>query len=94
MLNIFNKLLALYEDVGLPATSSKTLAANIKNLIFVVAAAIALYFLVSAGFKYTTSASADKSKEAGQTIIYACLGLFIILSSYAIITWVFNIGRS
>lgn len=87
------KLSTIYDEVGLPKSDSSKLVANIKNLVFVGAAVVALFFLVTAGFSYVTSGgSAEKTKKAGQTIVFACLGLFLILMSYTIITWVFKIG--
>lgn len=86
---------SVYSDAGLPNANTDNLVSNVKNLVFVVATVLALYFLVMAGFKYVTSSgSSDKTKEATQTIIFASLGLFIILMSYTIITWVFKIGTA
>lgn len=92
MLNLI-WLATIYEDSGLPGGASTNLVGNIKNLVFAVAAITALYFLVTAGFKYVTSGgNAESTKKAGQTIVFACVGLFLILTSYTIMTWVFSIG--
>lgn len=92
---ILFKMASIYEDVGLPSGDTSNLVENVKNLVFIVAAVVALFFLVTAGLSYVTSGgSADKTKKAGQTIVFACVGLFIILMSYTIITWVFKIGTS
>jgi Type IV secretion system pilin len=89
------KISSIYEDVGLPNGDASNLVENVKNLVFVIAAVVALFFLVTAGLSYVTSGgNADKTKKAGQTIIFASVGLFIILMSYTIITWVFKIGTS
>ena len=89
------KLSTIYEDVGLPKSDGSKLVGNVKNLVFVAATVLALYFLITAGMSYVTSGgSADKTKKAGQTIVFACVGLFLILMSYTIITWVFKIGTS
>ncbi len=93
--NIYLKLATVYTDSGLPSSETKKLIENVKNLVFVVAAVLALYFLVMAGMSYVTSGgNAEKAKKATQTIVFACVGLFIILMSYTIITWVFKIGTA
>ncbi|HRV76328.1 MAG: hypothetical protein H6799_00810 [Candidatus Nomurabacteria bacterium] len=89
------KLSNIYEDAGLPNANTSNLVTNVKNLVFVAAAVVALYFLVIAGMNYVTSSgNAEKAKKATQTIIFASLGLFLILMSYTIITWVFKIGTA
>lgn len=91
--NFYYWLANVYVDTGLPDTDGDQFATNLKNLMFAVAGVLALYFLVTAGFKYVTSGgNAEQTKKATQTIIFACLGLFLILMSYAIITWVFKVG--
>lgn len=85
----------VYTDVGLPDTRTPAFTKNTKNLVFVIATILTLYFLVSAGYKYITSGgNPEKTKEAGQTIVYACVGLFLILMAYSLVTWVFKIGAS
>jgi len=86
---------SIYTDAGLPNGDTGRLVTNVKNLVFVAAAVLALYFLITAGMQYVTSSgNAEKTKKATQTIIFACLGLFLILMSYTIITWVFKIGTA
>jgi len=88
-------LSSIYTDAGLPPVGSGNFMANLKNLTFVVAAILALYFLVTAGYKYVTSGgNAEQTKKAGQTVIFASIGLFLVVFSYTLITWVFKIGVS
>lgn len=83
----------IYQKAGLPDNDPSVVGTNIKNLIFIVAGVIMLYILISAGFKYVTSGgNAENTKKAGQTIIFAMLGMFILLISYTIMTWVFRVG--
>lgn len=92
---IFDILSSIYSDAGLPTTGSGDVMKNLKNLSFVIAAILALYFLVTAGYQYVTSGgNAEKTKKAGQTIIFACVGLILVIVSYSLITWVFKIGVS
>ncbi len=83
----------IYESVGLPKGDPSGVGENIKNLVFIAAGVVMLYILISAGFKYVTSGgNAENTKKAGQTIIFAVLGMFILLISYTIMTWVFKVG--
>lgn len=91
--SLFKLNASIYQDAGLPDSDSSNLVNNIKNLVFVAAGVIALFVLVIAGFKYVTSGgNPENTKKAGQTIIFASLGLFLILTSYVIMTWVFKVG--
>ncbi|MDQ5914079.1 MAG: hypothetical protein QG623_698 [Patescibacteria group bacterium] len=91
--NIYQLIATVYEDVGLPKGDISTFGENAKNLVFVIAGVITIYIILSAGFKYVTSGgNAEDTKKAGQTIVYGAVGLFIILMSYVIITWVFKVG--
>jgi len=93
---ILSYLATVYTDAGLPnTTTSGSFMANLKNLTFIVAAMLALYFLVTAGYQYVISGgNAEKTKKAGQTILYASVGLILVILSYSLITWVFKIGNS
>lgn len=94
-LGLILNLASVYTDAGLPNAKTDNLVANLKNLIFGGATVIALFIIVTAGLSYVTSGGdAEKTKKAGQTIVFACVGLFLILMSYTIITWVFKIGVS
>ena len=83
----------VYEDAGLPDTKLDAAGTNIKNLVFIAAGVVMLYILISAGFKYVTSGgNAENTKKAGQTILFAIVGMFLILISYTVMTWVFKVG--
>ena len=81
-------LATVYTDAGLPnSTTSGDFMANLKDLTFIVAAILALYFLVTAGYQYVTSGgNAEKTKKAGQTIIFASIGLVLVIFSYTLTT--------
>ena len=57
------------------------------TVFIIVCVIIALFFLIWAGIKWTTSGG-DKQKiaSARQTLIYAIIGLFIIFLSFFIIS--------
>ncbi len=85
----------IYERSGLPKGDPSAAGENIKNLVFIAAGVVMLYILISAGFKYVTSGgNAENTKKAGQTILFAVIGMFLILISYTVMTWVFKVGGS
>lgn len=90
---MITQISTIYTDAGLPDARAADFAGNAINLVFIVAGILALYFLVTAGFKYVTSGgNPENAKKAGQTIIFASLGLFLILISVTLINWVFKVG--
>lgn len=96
MIDIFDFVLTfanIYERAGLPKGDASQFAVRVKDLVFVIAGVITIYIILSAGFKYVTSGgNSENTKKAGQTIVFGAVGLFIILMSYTIITWVFKVG--
>lgn len=55
-------------------------------LIFI--GAIALIFVIYGGIIYITSGGdAEKTTKARNTLMYAVLGIIIVVLSYAIVTW-------
>ena len=96
MINIFdiNLIIAsIYDRAGLPNGDASKFGENAKNLVFIIAGVITIYIILSAGFKFVTSGgNAESTKKAGQTLVFGAVGLFIILMSYVIITWVFKVG--
>lgn len=91
--NLVNTAQTVYQRAELPDADINSLGENIKNLIFILAGVVALYILLSGGFKYVTSGgNSEQTKKAGQTILFGGIGLFIILISYTLITWVFKVG--
>ncbi len=75
---------------NLPAqTSFLALLSYIINFFLGLVGAIAVLMLIWGGFRYlTSSGKSDATKDAKNTIIYAIVGIIIILLSYAIVTTV------
>jgi type IV secretion system pilin len=77
-----------------PTTSSKSLSdtiAKVINILSVVAGALAVVMIIIGGFRYTTSAgSAEATKSARNTIVYAVIGLIIIALAQIIVHFVLN----
>lgn len=79
---------------GCTKTSASSVGATIKNALKImqlIAGILALFYLISAGLKFiTSSGSSDGVKSARNTILYAAIGLVIVLMSQAIISFVLN----
>jgi hypothetical protein len=68
-----------------------SLLVNIINWVLGFSAAIAVLFLIFGGILYVVSAgNADRSKQARQTILYAVIGLIVIVLSFVIVDFVMN----
>ncbi len=62
---------------------------NLFNLIILLAAIIAILYLVWAGIQYiTASTDEEKAKKARTAIYNAIIGIVVIILSYSIIIWV------
>lgn len=62
------------------------------NLVFVVAALLALVFLIIGGVKWLTSQGEKEGvNKARETIVAAVVGLVIIFLSYLIVNFVLNL---
>jgi hypothetical protein len=81
-------------DLGL-STGAKTLQGNdIETLlmnIYIVAGIVAVIAIVIGGIRYTTSGGeASNIKAAKDTILYAVVGLIVIIMAAAITSFVIN----
>lgn len=77
---------------GLPLGTGEELLTNILNIVYFIAGAVAVIMIVIAGLMYTTSSGdASKITNAKNMILYAIVGLVVILSAFAITNFV--IGR-
>ncbi len=94
----FNKLLAQADDFGIGDVDTalggmdlKQIIANIINIFLGFLGIIAVILILYGGFLWMTSkGNAEQVQEAKQLIISAIIGLVIILSSYAIASFVIS----
>lgn len=80
-------------DVDLPKgdLNSDTIARMLR-VVFGVSGAIALLIITIAGFKYVTSqGNPQETAKAKDTILYAVIGLIVVILAFSIVTFV--IGR-
>jgi len=90
--------LALTQDCSSTDCSVKTISDYITiiiNWVLGFAALIAVLFLIYGGILYVTaSGNTDRAKSARQTIMYAVIGLIVIVLSYFIVSLVINGANS
>lgn len=92
-MKIFNLLATISADsLGIPKVDPNVLTNNVLNTIYIATGAIAVIMIIVAGFIYTTSdGDSAKITKAKNVILYAVVGLVLVILAYAI-TW-FVIGR-
>lgn len=80
--------MALCDDASkaMPLECAGVLLQNVVNIAAEFGVAVAIIFLVWGGIKFVTSGG-DKGKieEGRQTMVYAIIGLLVIIFSFAII---------
>jgi len=84
-------LQAVSESTGLPNTDPRVLAARIINVSLGIIGTIMVAYMVYAGFLWMTSGGDEEGVKKAKTMIRnAIIGLIIVLSSWAIATFVIN----
>jgi len=81
-----------FNPLCLQATDLGKVIANAINLLFVVAAILALAFLIIGGVKWLTSQGEKEGiTKARETIVAAVVGLIIIFMSYLIVNFILSL---
>ncbi len=76
-------------NTGLPDPNSDALIPVVLSLVFRVAAAIAALMIVIGGFRYILAhGDSNAVAQARRTILYAVIGLVVIMAAYGIVTFV------
>lgn len=72
-----------------PSNSGGNLLSTVLNIVFAMAASIAVLMVVIGGFRYIV-AQGDPSSTASakNSIIYALVGLLVVMVAYSIVTLV------
>lgn len=81
-------------DIGLnnPATDANATIANVMTVVYGLAGIICVLVIVIAGFLYTTStANPSHTKRAREAIIYAAVGLIVVMTAFVITQFI--LGR-
>ena len=71
--------------------SFRQLLLNVINFVLGFVGIIAVIFLIYGGFQYMTSAG-EETEKATQTILYAIVGIIVIIFSYAIVNTITEIA--
>ena len=92
MVFLAEELASSPQDIGLPDITVSTGVSTILNIVFFMAAILAVIFIIVGGFQYTLSGGdAPGIKKAKETITYAIVGLIVTLLAFGIINFVTNI---
>ena len=90
--------LLLNTDVALAVDGAAQTESFIKNIVRAlvgIAGAVAVVFMVVGGFHYITSSGhPEKLDKAKKTLLYAGIGLVIVLAAYSIVDFVAGIAKS
>jgi uncharacterized membrane protein YeaQ/YmgE (transglycosylase-associated protein family) len=81
-------------EIGLnnPATDANATIGTIMTTVYGLAGAICVLVIVIAGFLYATStANPSHTKRAREAIIYAVVGLFVVMSAFVVTQFI--LGR-
>ena len=80
-------------DAGIPENFlTQATVNNVANAAFMLAGIVAVLFIIIGGISYSTSAGdPGKISRAKDTILYAVIGLIVVLVSFIIVQFV--IGR-
>ncbi|MCL2037522.1 pilin [Candidatus Saccharibacteria bacterium] len=78
-------------DVNVPKVSGDRLMTNILNLAYFILGMVAVIFIIMAGYRYlTANGDPAKAQKAMQTILYAVIGLVVVVAAFAITNFVFG----
>jgi len=91
-MNILTKFALTSGDVNIPALPADQVLHNALNLTYFIAGVIAVIVIILAGLSYVTSGNDPSAvSKAKNAILYAVIGLVVILSAFVITQFV--IGR-
>ena len=84
-------LTQIQDDIGLPATDIRTIAANIIRVALGLLGIVALCLILYGGYVWMT-AGGDEERigQAKKILVNSVIGLIIILSAYAIVSFVIS----
>ncbi len=80
----------IIDTTGLPKTGADTSKLDtILNLVFSLAASIALLMIVISGFRYILAhGEPSATAQARNGLLYSIVGLVVIMTAFAIVTFV------
>lgn len=73
----------------------KNVVVNIINYALFFIGALALIFVIYGGILFVTSGGdAEKTTKARNTLLYAIIGVIVVVLAYAIVNWAVGLGGS
>jgi len=77
------------DDAGIPTISANDLLTNALNTVYFLAAIVAVIVIIVAGLAYSTSGGdSGKVTKAKNQILFAVIGLVVVLAAFAITNFV------
>lgn len=78
-----------FQNFQISQDAPKTIAANLMNWFFVIAAFLCIAIIVWAGVTYATAGGdEEKVTKAKQRLIYGIIGIAVVVAAYAIIYFI------
>ncbi len=88
-MNILEKFALAASDINIPTTSATQVFGNILNLFYFIAGIVAVIVIIVAGFTMAvTGNNPSEVAKARLAILYAAIGLVVILSAFTITHYV------
>lgn len=89
MLPYLRLLANIIDTSGLPKVTGDNAVSTALNIIFGVSASIALLMAVIGGFRYiVANGDPNAVSSAKNTILYAIIGLIVVMAAYSIVAFV------
>lgn len=86
-----NSVKGPFPETVVSSDNPKQLLVRIIELGLYIGAMLAVVFIIVGGYQYVTSAgSEDAAKKGRRTLVYAVIGLVIIILAYVIVQTVYN----
>ena len=77
------------KDINIPTATGNDIVSGVLNAVYFITGMAAVVMILIGSYKYiTASGDPKKAQSAMQTIIFAVVGLVIIISAFAITSFV------
>jgi predicted signal transduction protein with EAL and GGDEF domain len=86
---IHTTVASIIDTSGLPNPNTANTENDIVTLVFQISASIAVLMVVVGGFRYIIArGDPNATASARNTILYAIVGLVVVMAAYSIVTFV------
>ena len=88
-------LLGNAEDLGIPKKTADVAGLKgILDVIYMIAGVVAVIIMIVAAISYVTSSGdANKVKKAKDTIVYALIGLFLVIFAFTLTAYIAGVAE-